>query len=74
MQHGIQERHAKVFFDEVSEDVVGGGDPPPQEIDGPGVLVLQRQDVLRGLGVKLGPALRIYNRIRALQTRRNLEV
>ena len=51
-----------------------GGDPPPQEIDGPGVLVLQRRDILRGLGVKLGPALRIYNRIRALQTRRNLEV
>eukprot|EP00092_Neocalanus_flemingeri_P040939 GFUD01044577.1.p1 GENE.GFUD01044577.1~~GFUD01044577.1.p1 ORF type:complete len:952 (+),score=235.97 GFUD01044577.1:97-2952(+) len=56
VQNGIQEIHAKVFFDE--------------EIDGSSVLVMQRKDVLLGLGLKLGPALKIYNRIRALQTRR----
>merc|ERR1711915_944283 len=59
VQNGIQEIHAKVFFDE--------------EIDGSSVLVMQRKDILLGLGIKLGPALKIYNRIRALQTRRTFE-
>ena len=59
VQQGVAERHAKVFFDE--------------EIDGSGLLVLQRHDVLRGLGIKLGPALKIYNRVLALQTRRRME-
>jgi len=59
VQNGIQEIHAKVFFDE--------------EIDGSSVLVMQRKDILLGLGIKLGPALKIYNRIRALQTRRTFQ-
>jgi len=59
VQNGIQEIHAKVFFDE--------------EIDGSSVLVMQRRDILLGLGIKLGPALKIYNRIRALQTRRTFQ-
>ena len=59
VQQGVAERHAKVFFDE--------------EIDGAGLLVLQRHDVLRGLGIKLGPALKIYNRVLALQTRRRMD-
>lgn len=59
VQNGIQEIYAKVFFDE--------------EIDGSSVLVMQRKDILLGLGIKLGPALKIYNRIRALQTRRTFD-
>jgi len=59
VQNGVQEIHAKVFFDE--------------EIDGSSVLVMQRKDILLGLGIKLGPALKIYNRIRALQTRRTFD-
>ena len=59
VQQGVAERHAKVFFDE--------------EIDGAGILVLQREDVVRRMGIKLGPALKIYNRVLALQTRRRLE-
>jgi hypothetical protein len=42
---------------------------PPKEIDGAGLLVLQRHDVLRGLGIKLGPALKIYNRYILLMLR-----
>lgn len=56
VQNGIQEIHAKVFFDE--------------EIDGRSVLLMCRSDIISRLGVKLGPALKIYNRIRRLQTRR----
>ena len=59
LQQGVAERHAKVFFDE--------------EIDGAGILVLQREDVVRRMGIKLGPALKIYNRVLALQIRRRLE-
>jgi len=59
VQSGIQETHAKVFSDE--------------DVDGAAVLVMQRKDILLGLGLKLGPALKIYNRIRALQTRRTFE-
>ena len=44
-----------------------------QDVDGAAVLVMQRKDILLGLGLKLGPALKIYNRIRALQTRRTFE-
>jgi len=57
VQNGIKETAAKVFFD--------------QEIDGASALVLQRRDVLQGLGLKLGPALKIYHHIKRLQTRRN---
>jgi hypothetical protein len=42
-----------------------------QEMDGSCVLVLQRKDVLQGLGLKLGPALKIYRHIKRLQTRRD---
>jgi len=56
VQNGIKECVAKVFFD--------------QEIDGASVLVLTRKDVLHSLGMKLGPALKVYQHIRRLQTRR----
>lgn len=56
VQNGIKETVAKVFFD--------------QEIDGASVLVLTRKDVLHSLGMKLGPALKVYQHIRRLQTRR----
>jgi len=57
VQNGIKDTAAKVFFD--------------QEIDGASALVLQRQDVLKGLGLKLGPALKIFHHIKRLQTRRD---
>lgn len=39
-----------------------------QEIDGRSLLLLKRSDVLTGLSLKLGPALKIYNHIKRLQT------
>uniref|UniRef100_A0A3B5M787 SAM domain-containing protein n=1 Tax=Xiphophorus couchianus TaxID=32473 RepID=A0A3B5M787_9TELE len=33
-----------------------------QEIDGKSLLLMQRNDVLTGLSIKLGPALKIYER------------
>merc|ERR1719510_2594924 len=42
-----------------------------QEIDGHSLLLLQRTDVVSGLGLKLGPALKIYSHVKKLQTRRN---
>ena len=44
-----------------------------QELDGSSVLVMQRRDIISGLGLKLGPALKIYNRVRTLQLRRKIE-
>ena len=44
--------------------------PGQQEVDGAALLMLSRMDVLRGLGIKLGPALKIYNHVKLLQTRR----
>ncbi|XP_067118416.1 uncharacterized protein [Centruroides vittatus] len=41
-----------------------------QEIDGKSLLLLKRNDVLTGLSLKLGPALKIYNHVRKLQTGR----
>ncbi|XP_054159837.1 bromodomain adjacent to zinc finger domain protein 1A-like [Oppia nitens] len=38
-----------------------------QEIDGRSLLLLRRMDVLTGLSLKLGPALKIYNHISRLQ-------
>jgi len=38
-----------------------------QEIDGKSLLLMKRSDVLTGLALKLGPALKIYNYIRRLQ-------
>ncbi|KAB7506137.1 Histone acetyltransferase KAT6A [Armadillidium nasatum] len=40
-----------------------------QDIDGTALLMLTRTDVLTGLDLKLGPALKIYRQIRILQTR-----
>lgn len=40
-----------------------------QEIDGKSLLLMKRSDVLTGLNLKLGPALKIYNHVRRLQTR-----
>uniref|UniRef100_A0A2R5LEF8 Putative histone acetyltransferase kat6b n=2 Tax=Ornithodoros turicata TaxID=34597 RepID=A0A2R5LEF8_9ACAR len=39
-----------------------------QEIDGRSLLLMKRSDVLMGLSIKLGPALKIYNHIKRLQT------
>lgn len=39
-----------------------------QEIDGKSLLLLKRSDVLTGLSIKLGPALKIYNHVKRLQT------
>ncbi|XP_077981377.1 histone acetyltransferase KAT6B-like [Glandiceps talaboti] len=39
-----------------------------QEIDGKSLLLLKRSDVLSGLSLKLGPALKIYNFVKKLQT------
>uniref|UniRef100_A0A3B5M757 SAM domain-containing protein n=1 Tax=Xiphophorus couchianus TaxID=32473 RepID=A0A3B5M757_9TELE len=39
-----------------------------QEIDGKSLLLMQRNDVLTGLSIKLGPALKIYERhVKVLQ-------
>ena len=43
-----------------------------QEIDGSSLLLLQRQDVVAGLGLKMGPALKVFEQVRKLQTRRHL--
>ncbi|KAK4298041.1 hypothetical protein Pmani_029577 [Petrolisthes manimaculis] len=40
-----------------------------QDIDGTALLMLTRSDVLMGLNLKLGPALKIYKQVRILQTR-----
>uniref|UniRef100_A0A0E9VVL4 SAM domain-containing protein n=2 Tax=Anguilla anguilla TaxID=7936 RepID=A0A0E9VVL4_ANGAN len=40
-----------------------------QEIDGKSLLLMTRNDVLTGLSIKLGPALKIYEyHVKALQT------
>ncbi|EFX84526.1 hypothetical protein DAPPUDRAFT_8693, partial [Daphnia pulex] len=39
------------------------------EIDGPSLLLMKRNDVVGNMGLKLGPAVKIYNHIRRLQTR-----
>lgn len=39
-----------------------------QEIDGKSLLLMQRSDVLTGLSIRLGPALKIYeNHVKVLQ-------
>lgn len=45
-----------------------------QEIDGRSLLLLHRTDVVSGLGLKLGPALKIYSHVKKLQTRRNFPI
>ena len=42
-----------------------------QEIDGRSLLLLHRSDVVSSLGLKLGPALKLFSFIKKLQTRRN---
>ncbi|TDG41152.1 hypothetical protein AWZ03_012426 [Drosophila navojoa] len=42
-----------------------------QEIDGAALMVLSRQDVIDRFGLKLGPALRIYELVLSLQTSTN---
>lgn len=39
-----------------------------QEIDGQSLLLLKRSDVLQGLALRLGPALKMYNHVMRLQT------
>lgn len=39
-----------------------------QEIDGKSLLLLKRTDVLNGLSLKMGPALKIYTHVERLQT------
>eukprot|EP00918_Siedleckia_nematoides_P015913 GHVU01034352.1.p1 GENE.GHVU01034352.1~~GHVU01034352.1.p1 ORF type:complete len:231 (-),score=17.94 GHVU01034352.1:1063-1755(-) len=43
-----------------------------QEIDGKSLLLMKRSDVLMGLSLKLGPALKIFMHIQRLQTRGHL--
>ena len=43
--------------------------PQFQVVDGSAVLLMSRSDVLTGLGLKLGPALKLYRQVRILQTR-----
>ncbi|XP_076307534.1 sterile alpha motif domain-containing protein 13-like isoform X2 [Tachypleus tridentatus] len=38
-----------------------------QEIDGKSLLLMRRSDVLTGLSIKLGPALKIYSHVKRLQ-------
>ena len=44
-----------------------------QDIDGKALLLLHRKDVVGGSfgGLKLGPALKMFNLVKKLQTRRN---
>ncbi|XP_026828959.1 polycomb protein Scm isoform X3 [Ooceraea biroi] len=42
-----------------------------QEIDGHALIMMSRMDVLRGLGLLLGPALKIYRHVLKLQMRRD---
>lgn len=47
---------------------------PHQEIDGKSLLLMQRSDVLTGLSIRLGPALKIYeHHIKVLQKTHFLE-
>lgn len=50
-------RHAHVFKD--------------HEIDGSSLYLLKRGDVVKGFNIKLGPALKIYGHILAIQTKSN---
>lgn len=39
-----------------------------QEVDGVSLLLLKRSDVVNGMAMKMGPALKIYGHIQRLQT------
>ncbi|KAJ8305725.1 hypothetical protein KUTeg_016270 [Tegillarca granosa] len=53
---------SKVGFKEQAESF------KEQEIDGQSLLLMKRMDVLTGLNIKLGPALKIYQHVMKLQT------
>lgn len=57
LKQGFPSTHASVFVRE--------------EIDGRSLLLLNRQDCLNSLGLKMGPALKLFHQIKKLQTRRN---
>ena len=40
----------------------------PQEIDGQSLLLMKRSDVLTGLYIRLGPALKLYQHVLKLQS------
>eukprot|EP00099_Drosophila_melanogaster_P010524 NP_001284832.1 uncharacterized protein Dmel_CG2662, isoform B [Drosophila melanogaster] len=42
-----------------------------QDIDGASLLLLNRHDVMNGFGLKLGPALRVFELVMSLQTQSN---
>ena len=50
---GFADQDARVFID--------------QDIDGRAALLLKRQDVISSLGLKLGPAIKLYRQIQVLQ-------
>ena len=83
MKQGFPTEHAAVFLNEVSRyhynvlhmfGRVATLTPlySIQEIDGSSLLLLHRQDVIGGLGLKLGPALKVFNQVKKLQTKRNI--
>ncbi|XP_073935697.1 sterile alpha motif domain-containing protein 13 isoform X3 [Castor canadensis] len=71
------EEQASAFQEQVvtsAEDCIpvesGGRSNEPQEIDGKSLLLMTRNDVLTGLQLKLGPALKIYEyHVKPLQTK-----
>ncbi len=38
-----------------------------QELDGRSLLLMQRSDVVTGLGLRLGPALKVYSHVKRFQ-------
>lgn len=42
-----------------------------QDIDGRSLLLMTRSDVVNGLKLKLGPALKIFGQVKRLQLRRD---
>jgi hypothetical protein len=78
MKHGFPTEHAAVFLNEVRSHTSMAYNVDFlltiqlfQEIDGSSLLLLHRKDVVGCLGLKLGPALKVFNQVKKLQTRRN---
>ena len=44
-----------------------------EEIDGASLLLMRRMDVLTGIGIRLGPAIKIFEKVRGLQAVSDLE-
>jgi len=61
----VQDYFSKIGFEEQAALL------RQHEIDGASLLLMKRNDVVRNMGLKLGPAVKIYNHIRRLQTRRD---